>query len=384
MAVIAPELESVTTSRPAFVTHTREELEAIAARDPTNPVPLYLLALVLRREGEPCWRDVANEAMGRSHGTPQRVYARALMRITLGDWGGWADHEKRLQCPDTIRDLSIFAEICWKNQLWDGKEDLADKSLVVLPEQGFGDCLQMWRFFPALIRSVATPILMIYPRLTPLARHNFGAQAKVSLWHVKPKAPFDRYVLSMSLPYIFQGLPAFEPLRGPGRRPKLDRRDLPVRAGLCWAGNAGYCHDAARSIPFDALAPLLERTEVEWLSLQVGPRATDSDGHPTLRMPNPPLVTFGDTADLIGELDYVVTADTSVAHLAGLLGVPTYLMLQLDSHWRWGLDDTTPWYPSMRLVRQPTFGDWPGAIRSLSTMLDAELHASADYRAVGN
>jgi ADP-heptose:LPS heptosyltransferase len=87
-------------------------------------------------------------------------------------------------------------------------------------------------------------------------------------------------------------------------------------------------------------------------------------------MPDQPLVTFADTADLIGQLDYVVTVDTSVAHLAGLLGVPTFLLLQLDSHWRWGIEDTTPWYPFMRLIRQPTFGDWAGAVRQLGTILD--------------
>jgi hypothetical protein len=367
---VALQPTTVATSQPTFITRSCEELQDIAAREPMNPMPLYLLANVLRRAGESRWRTVANEAMERRHHAPQRIYSRGVMRITFGDWGGWTDHEMRLQNPDTIHDLYMYSQLCWRNQLWDGTEDLTGKSLVVLPEQGLGDCLQMWRFLPALLESVGTVILLVYPRLLPLARHNFGSRAKVWLYDVKPTVTFDRYVWSMSLPSIFSALPAFRPLTAPKRRPRLTHRERATRAGLCWAGSAGYLHDCDRSIPFEAIAPLLSRPEVEWFSIQVGERAGEGKGHPALRLPDQPLVTFADTADLIGQLDYVVTVDTSVAHLAGLLGVPTFLLLQLDSHWRWGLEDTTPWYPFMRLIRQPTFGDWAGAVRQLGAMLD--------------
>jgi hypothetical protein len=373
---VAPHPTTVTTSRPSFIWRTREELQDIAAREPTNPMPLYLLAHVLRRAGESRWRDVANEAMERVHHTPQRIYARGVMRITLGDWGGWTDYEMRLQNPDTIRDLFLYSELCWRNQRWDGTEDLTGKSLVVIPEQGLGDCLQMWRFLPALLDSAGTLILLAYPRLLPLARHSVGTRAMVWLYDVKPTVTFDRYVWSMSLPNIFGGLPTFRPLESPKRRPRLARRERAMRAGLCWAGSSDYLHDLDRSIPFETLGPLLARPEVEWFSLQVGGRAAEASGCAALRTPDPPLVTFADTADLIGQLDYVVTVDTSVAHLAGLLGVPTFLMLQSDSHWRWGLEDTTPWYPFMRLIRQPAFGDWAGAVRQLGTALDSDSTAA--------
>lgn len=370
-----------TASRPIFIWRTPDELREIAAREPANPVPLYLLANVLRRADDSQWRAIADEAMERTHHTPQRVYARGLMRITFGDWRGWADYELRLQNPDTIRDLFLFSEVCWRNQLWDGVEDLTGKSLVVLPEQGLGDCLQMWRFIPALVRSAGATSLMVYPKLIPLARHNFGKRASIRLYDVKPTVPFDRYVWSMSLPRIFGGLPEFEPLEGPGRRRPWAHGERPMRAGICWAGSTAYLHDPDRSIPFDALAPLLARPEVEWISLQVGPRAAECDGHPRLQQPDPPLLTFADTADLMAQCNYVVTVDTSVAHLAGLLGVPTYLILQSDSHWRWGLDDTTAWYPSMSLVRQPTFGDWAGAIDRVGAMIESGTYESLDRRA---
>ena len=375
-SALAPATTGVTTSQPTFIWRTREELEDIAAREPTNPVPLYLLASLLRRTGEPRWRSIIDEAMKRSHHTPQRMHARGQTRITLGDWGGWTDYEARFQNPDTVRDLSFFSEITWRSKPWDGKEDLSGQSLVVLPEQGHGDCLQMWRFVPALLQSTCgTTTLMLYPRLVSLARHNFGSRAKISLC-VKPAKPFDRYVWSMSLPSIFGGLPPFEPLHGTGRRPLPAFHQRPVRAGLCWAGNPGYLHDVDRSISLDVLAPLLEHDDVEWISLQVGSRAGDASQHPVLRSLDPPLTTYLDTANIIAQLDFVVTVDTSVAHIAGLCGVPIYMLLQSDSHWRWGLEETTPWYPSMRLVRQPTFGDWASVIRQVQAMVDRCDYAS--------
>lgn len=355
--------------QPAFIERTPEELEEIAVRDLSNPVPLYLLSHVLRRRGDSRWRTAATAALRRPHTAPQHIYGRAIAKIMDGDWSGWTDHESRFRGPDTIRDLYRFSPICWKHQQWDGREDLAGGALVVLPEQGLGDCMQMWRLMPALLEAVESPTLMLYPRLIALARHNFGSRARIWLHDVKPTFSFDRYVWSMSLPAIFGGLPPFTPLRAPRRRIPLPERERPVRAGLCWAGNPDYPLDRERSIPFGELAPLLGRRDVEWLSLQVG-QALDRNGMTSLSEPDPPLVTFADTADVMAELDYVVTVDTSVAHLAGLMGVPTYLLLQFDSHWRWGLHETTPWYPSMRLIRQRTFGDWRSALCDLGELLD--------------
>jgi hypothetical protein len=363
------------TERPIFVFRSRAELEDIAAREPHNPMPLYLLANVLRRAGDPSWRDVTAAARERPHIAPQHIYARSLVRIQQNDWGGWTDYRMRFRGPETIRDLLMFSDICWKHQEWDGTEDLTGRSMVVLPEQGLGDCLQMWRFIPWLLERGCNPILMSYPRLVALARHNFGDRAKVWLHDVKPTVPFDRYVWSMSLPAIAGGLPPFRPLRAPGRRPRLPRRARPVRAGLCWAGSPNYLHDPDRSMPLADLESLLSRSEVEWTSLQVGPRASEGDPY-ALHTPSPPLASFADTADLLSDLDYIVTVDTSVAHLAGLLGLPTYLLLQHDSHWRWGLGGTTPWYPSMRLIRQHTFGDWPSAVRELAAILDEAMENS--------
>jgi hypothetical protein len=359
------------------IVRSAEELAEIAVAQPTNPVPLYLLSHVLRRRRDPSWMDVMSSALARPHITPQQLYMRALNKIMLGDWSGWSDYSARMRNPDTVRDLSLYTEICWRRREWDGEEDLTNQSLVVLTEQGLGDCLQMWRFVPALMERVGTVILMAYPPLVSLARCNFGPQAKVWLYHVKPTSLFDRYVWGFSLPGIFGSLPEFKPLTGPGRRRKLPERTKPLRAGLCWAGSTSYPHDGERSMPIERIGPLLSRSEVEWHNLQVGPRASDAQAYPEVQPADPPLVSFTDTADFMSQLDYVVTVDTSVAHLAGLLGIPTYLLLQHDSHWRWGLEETIPWYPSMRLIRQRAFGDWASAVNELVAILDECANVSS-------
>jgi hypothetical protein len=365
MTIVPVECTTQARRRMAHVERSRDELLLIAEREPSNPMPRYLLALALRRRGDRSWRDHVAIASALPHVTPQHVYARALAAIEHGEWAGWTDYNARLAAPDTIDDLAKYRELCWKHRAWDGSEDLGGKSLLVLPEQGFGDCLQMWRFIPTLADSVGSVIMMVYPRLVPLAKHNFRSRARIWMDGVKPTEPFDRYVWSMSLPAALGRLPEFRALKAPRRRPKLSSRTRPVRAGICWAGNPDYLQDQERSMPVAALAPLLSLSKVEWFSLQVGYRASEASAYPELKQPNPPLITFADTADVIAELDCVVSVDTSICHLAGSLGVPTYLLLQYDSHWRWGLEDATPWYPTMRLIRQPMPGDWSGVMQSV-------------------
>lgn len=364
-------VDSATHDRAGRIIRTPEDLIALAEREPTNPVPLYQLAIALRRRGDPCWHHAVAAASERPHITPQQVYGRALAKITFGDWSGWRDYNTRFAAPNMIREyLAEFGDIFWKHQEWDGNEALTDKSLLVLPEQGYGDCLQMWRFIPTLIESAGTVIVMTYPGLIPLARHNFGSRAKIWMAKIKPTQPFDRYVWSMSLPAAVGYLPDFQPLMAPGRRTTLPARTRTFRAGICWAGYSEYERDPERSTHLADLAPLLERSDIEWHALQVGPRAGEAIEFPLIIPPRQPLVTFGDTADLIRELDFVVSVDTSVCHLAGLMGIPTYILTEHASNWRWGLDDVTPWYPSVRVIRQPAPGDWAGTVDRLNQLLD--------------
>jgi hypothetical protein len=134
--------------------------------------------------------------------------------------------------------------------------------------------------------------------------------------------------------------------------------------------------DRERSLSVDTFGPLLARDDVQWYSLQVGPSASEATAWPRLSQSPEALLTFADTADFIAGLDCVVTVDTAVAHLAGSLGIPTIVLLNFVSEFRWGLDDTTPWYPTAQLLRQPAPGDWSSVIKRLSAMLDARADAA--------
>ena len=343
-----------------------------AAQDAANPLSHYWRAQECRDGGDlDGWCQAIELALQLPHPTPQQRYHRAWAKLALGDWSAWEDYEMRwLRPADPPMPSTLTDWIRWTHAAWDGVEDLRDLTLLVLPEQGMGDSIQMLRFLPVVASRSAQVIAMVYPRLVPLVQCNFGDSVTVVISGVNKPLLFDRYVQSMSLPGLLGGLPPFVPLRSPKRRPSLPTRTGRLRAGVCWAGNPEYSGDEARSMPAARLKPLLARTDIEWHSLQVGQRAVDADAYPAMVRPWPPLTTFADTADMIAELDLVVAVDTAVAHLAGCLGVPTYLLLRFSGDDRWGGEDRTPWYPTTQLVRQREPGNWTGVIEHLQSLLN--------------
>jgi ADP-heptose:LPS heptosyltransferase len=143
--------------------------------------------------------------------------------------------------------------------------------------------------------------------------------------------------------------------------------------GLVWAGNPEHQDDRRRSIAFDQLRPLLQVPNVHFYSLQIEPRAPADTQVSDLA---PHLTDFADTAAFISGLDLVITVDTATAHLAGALGRPVWTLLPFVPDWRWGLESAdTPWYPSMRLFRQKTAGDWEEVIQRVAGELAAAAHA---------
>jgi hypothetical protein len=138
-----------------------------------------------------------------------------------------------------------------------------------------------------------------------------------------------------------------------------------LKVGIVWAGAPIHRRDRERSIPIDFLAPLLALENIHWVSLQKGDRAQEALRMTSLRMTHlsSHLHDFADTAAAIANLDLVISIDTSVCHLAGALGKPTWTLLPFSPDWRWLLGrDDSPWYPSMTLYRQPTPGDWPAVL----------------------
>ncbi len=268
------------------------------------------------------------------------------------------------------------------NRFWRG-ESLAGKRVMLRCLHGFGDTVQYLRWLPQMRALAAEMTVQAAPEMLSLLRC-FADADRVMTWAApgEPEPAWDVQVECAELPYLFRATPATLP--APARIVFPDAALHPIRlrmgqhtkprVGIVWHGSD---FDAARSIPFEQLqTTLLGRHDVELWSLQppgsnslwedlcrargLAPRTfytRDAHGHPGNG-------TLADVAAFTSELDLVITIDTLAAHVAGSLGIDTWLMLKHDADWRWMLDRTdTPWYPGMKLLRQTTPGDWDGVLR---------------------
>lgn len=264
--------------------------------------------------------------------------------------------------------------------LWRG-EDLAGQTLLVHTEQGAGDGIQFVRFVSQLHERGARVLLECPPGLAALFQSVTGAAQVVP--RGAPLPDFDCHVPLLSLPQRLgvtpERIPAVVPyLRPPANRrvvlpPPRSERRVRLKVGLAWRGNPEHSNDRQRSIPLALLKPLFAMADVAFYNLQVGP-GTKSAGEETSQEALVPmeglLRDFADTASVVEQLDLVISADTSVAHLAGALGRPTWVLLPFAPDWRWMLNrEDTPWYPTLRLFRQPAPGDWPAVVRRVRDAL---------------
>ena len=257
---------------------------------------------------------------------------------------------------------------------WDGTP-LAGRTLLVLAEQGFGDTIQLCRYLPPLVAAGAQVVLECAPKLMGLLRCLPG----VSLIPPRSVRPaYDVWADQMSLPRLF--VATLETIPCPGAYLRADpvrqaawARRLPdgLRIGLVWAGNPAHSNDRRRSAPLAALAPLFAAAPGAFVSLQVGPGAAEAARFGLVDNA-PRLTDFAETAALVAGLDLVITVDTAVAHLAGALGVPAWVMLPYAPDWRWLLHRAdSPWYHSLRLFRQDQPSDWQGVIARVAAALQA-------------
>jgi len=246
-------------------------------------------------------------------------------------------------------------------------------------EQGLGDTLQCARYVPLLIDRGAAVTLCVQAPLARLLGASLPGVRVIA--DGEPSPDFDIHGLLMSLPLAFgttlETIPpplrlqrgerpaAFAALPGPKTRPRI---------GLAWSGNPTHLNDRNRSIAFAALTPLLGE-DVEWIAIQNQIRASDADAFAAsgrVAFFGDALDDFADTAALVEQMDLVVTVDTSLAHLAGSLGKPVWILLPYAPDWRWLLGRTdSPWYPTARLFRQPAIGDWASVIDEVRAALAA-------------
>jgi tetratricopeptide (TPR) repeat protein len=242
---------------------------------------------------------------------------------------------------------------------WQG-ESLAGRHIYVEAEQGLGDTLQFARYLPLLAARGARVSFRMHQELSELMRESLpGIHV---LGDRGDPGPHDCDAVLLSLPRLFrtrlETIPAQVPyLRAPEAAAARWRNRLAtlagIKVGLVWAGNPKHANDMRRSLELKALAPLTAVPGTNFVSLQVGPRAADARKAPTVRDLSKQLTDFTETAAAVAALDLVITVDTSVAHLAGSLGKPVWVVLPWVTDWRWMFErEDNPWYPTMRLFRQ--------------------------------
>jgi tetratricopeptide (TPR) repeat protein len=302
----------------------------------------------------------------RAHNNLSQVY------LLLGNYQrGWSDFEWRLQVPFIVGTRRFDAP------RWDGS-DLAGKTILVHPEQGFGDMIQFVRFIPELASRGAKVILETLPELSRLFQ-GFGQ----IVIHGQPTPAYDVYcsllslgsVLGVSAQWIPVPIPYLkaEPRLAEQWSRRFDSGDHRLRVGLVWGGRGTHANDRNRSINLKQFAPLASAASAAFYSLQKGPASAEAaEAPPEMQLIDwtRELNDFADTAALIANLDLLITVDTATAHLAGAMGKPVSLLVPLVPDWRWMLDrEDSPWYPSMRLFRQKSPGDWAEALRRVGEEL---------------
>jgi tetratricopeptide (TPR) repeat protein len=339
--------------------------------------PYGNLALALSRRGEHAQAlNAFDRAVALRPDRPIIRANRALVLLRLGDFEqGLREYELRLQTPD-------FQEIPRINSpRWDGRAELAGKTILLQFEQGLGDTIQFIRYAPLLSAHGAKVIVQAQEELHRLLRGVSGIQRIIS--RNEPTPPSDFHLPMLSLPFAMgttlQSIPADIPYLGvdPALKQKWSDRLAPharPRVGLCWQGKAEHVLDRDRSIPADLLAPLTHVEGVQYFSLQFSPHASKVPDALKLIDFTAEASDFSESAALIANLDLVITVDTSITHLAGAIGQTVWTLLQFSPDFRWMLDrEDSPWYPTMRLFRQTRFRDWPTVIDRVAAELGAQF-----------
>ncbi len=302
----------------------------------------------------------------------------AMARLTRGDFHeGWKLYEHRWQ-GDLRNAVRSF-----DRPEWDGHSSLQGRTLLLHAEQGLGDTIQFSRFVPALSKAGARVVLELQAPLSPLMGSLDGLAQRVV--RGAPLPPFDLHCPLLSVPRLID----FDPtqsaapqsyLRAPADaaerwRPRIDALPHP-RIGWVWSGNPRHKNDRNRSVPYALVRSIASATPGSHLSLQIDYREGDREALARDRLLTDLSATlndFSDTAAIVEHLDLVISVDTSVAHLAGALGRPVWILLPFCPDWRWLQSGaTSPWYPSARLFRQPAPGDWDSVAAEVAATLRTE------------
>jgi len=289
---------------------------------------------------------------------------QGMAHLLAGDYAeGWMLYEARLSLANSLRIRTTVPR-------WRG-EPITAKKIMLMAEQGQGDVIQFCRYGRLLAEQGAELIWVVPKSLQRLLAANLPGQVLME----GETLPFvDYYLPLMSLPLATRRTSFADAPQAPYLR-ACEEPSLPAftktkasglpRIGLVWRGSVTHERDHERSITLEQLAPVLQKIKAQFYAPFIGEDLTEMDGKPVIRLDN--LITdFADTAALLSQLDCLVSVDTAAVHLAGALGVKSFLLLPHCPDWRWGIaSETTAWYPSLTLLRQPKYGDWDSVIANL-------------------
>jgi Flp pilus assembly protein TadD len=348
-----------------------EILQRAAAVDPTIANIWSNLATCLKMSGRyPEAAAAVRRATEIDPGMANAQWNLSLLELLQGHFrAGWDRYDWRWQVDGFPSPRRSFPIPVWRG------ESLVGKRVLVHWEQGFGDTIQFVRLLPALKARGATVVLECQAPLCDLFATAAGADVAVRTGNPLPLC--DYYVALLGICRFIDldllhperaGLPDVPYLRADAARmAEWAPRLAPAMAGrkriaLVWAGNSTHGNDHSRSLPLAPMSWLFEGRDWDCHLLQVNVRDEDAallDAYPQVRRLGGELRDFADTAAVLAQMDLLITIDTSVAHLAGALGVPVWTMLAKVPDWRWQLGrDDAPWYPSLRLFRQEIAGEW--------------------------
>jgi Flp pilus assembly protein TadD len=352
--------------------------EKVSLLNPQSAHAYMNLGLVLRIEGRneealACYRKAVllNPNDASAHWNLSNVL------LLIGNYReGWEEFEWFRKTEDCNKRQRNFPQ-----PLWNGS-DIEGRTMLLHAEEGFGDTLQFIRYAPFVVQRGAKVIVESQKELTSLLKNVNGIQDVIS--HGSELPPFDIHCPLMSLPRVFgttlENIPAHTPYLSPAPsqvrewRERLQRDHSHTKIGLVWSGGG---LPFRKSCSLELFSPLASLQGISFYSLQKGSPAKQSKSAPEgmkLTDYTDELRNFSDTAAFIENLDLIITVDTAVAHLAGALGKKVWTLLPFVPDWRWLLNrDDSPWYPTMKLFRQPSLGDWRSVIAEIVDTLRKKI-----------
>lgn len=358
--------------------------------DPNSPEVSTNLGIALSNLGlSQAAIETSRRAIDLRPADPMLHYNHAMLLLLAGDLkAGFREFEWRHSHPAPMFRPRAFDVPRWSGERRNGG------TLLIHAEQGLGDTLHFARFVSAAAATGGPVVLQVQPQLAELLRDSLDVTV---ISRDEPEPPFDLHVPLMSLAYelgtTIETIPAERPYLkvAPAKIAEWQQRLAKysgLKVGVVWAGNPGHLHDQKRSLLAEVLLPCLLFPGVQLFSLQKEVRASDRPVLEQLKDKvvdlEPLLTNFAETAAAASAMDLVITVDTAVAHMAGALGKPTWILLPHILDWRWLYErEDTPWYPTVRLFRQHRSRDWESVLNRLPRELErlaADVRLPADHQ----